>query len=98
MKRVVSVAVFVAALAGGVAIAQQPSTPVSPEHGHDQHMQGGMCPMMRGGMVQGGMMPGMMGMMGRDSDPRMLQMRGEMMKAIGDIMVKYGKMMETPGR
>jgi len=25
-------------------------------------------------------------------------MRGEMMKAMGDIMMKYGKMMETPSR
>ena len=38
------------------------------------------------------------GMMGNPSDPRMLQMRGEMMKAMGDIMMKYGKMMETPSR
>jgi hypothetical protein len=103
MKRVVSVAVFLAALAGGVAIAQQPPAQPSPDQRHDQHMQGGMCPMMSGGMMgggmtQGGMMSGMMGMMGGQSDSRMMQMRGEMMKAMGDIMMKYGKMMETPGR
>lgn len=109
MKRIVTIAVFLAALAGGAALAQQPSTPPSPEHRHDQHMQRGMCPMMggggmmgggmMGGMIQGGMMPGgTTGMMGRESDPRMMQMRGEMMKAVGDIMMKYGKMMETPAR
>jgi len=53
-----------------------------------------MCPMMSGGMM--GMMGG--GMMGNPSDPRMLQMRGEMMKAMGDIMMKYGKIMEAPSR
>ena len=57
-------------------------------------MQGGMCPMMSGGMMQ----DGMMGMMGGQADPRMMQMRGEMMKAMGDIIMKYGKMLETPGR
>ena len=106
MKRLVSLAVFVAMLAGGGAIAQEPlAQPLQPSPGRrqDQHMQGGMCPMMSGGMMgggmmQGGMMPGMMGMMGGQGDPRMMQMRGEMMKAMGDIMMKYGKMMETPGR
>jgi hypothetical protein len=54
---------------------------------------GMMCPMM-GGMMSGG---GMMGMMGGESDsPRMIQMRGEMMKAMGEIMMKYGKMMDRP--
>jgi hypothetical protein len=27
--------------------------------------------------------------------PRTLQMRGEMMKAMGDVLLEYGKMMET---
>jgi hypothetical protein len=52
--------------------------------------------MMGGGMMQGGMMPGMM--TGGQSDPRAMQMRGEMMNAMGDIMMKYGKMMEGAGR
>jgi hypothetical protein len=65
-----------------------------------------MCPMMHqmmnqmmmgGQMGQGGM--GMMGMMGGGpTDPktmgRMLQMRGEMLKAGGDILLKYGKQLE----
>jgi len=28
----------------------------------------------------------------------MMQMRGEMMKAMGDILLKYGKMMEGAGK
>ena len=67
-------------------------------------MPGGMCPMcssgtcpMMGGM-QGATMP-MMGMMGssQPESPRMVQMRGEMMKAMGEIMMKYGKMTEEGG-
>ena len=46
---------------------------------------------MMGGMMGGGMM----GMMGGQSDsPRMMQMRGEMMKAMGEVLMKYGKAME----
>src|SRR2546425_1017815 len=78
MKRVVSLLVFVFVLAAGVAFAQQ--TPTQP--GGDPHHQ----------PPQGG---GTMGMMsGQSESPRMMQMRGEMMKAMGDIMMKYGKMME----
>jgi hypothetical protein len=51
---------------------------------------------MMGGMMSGGMMGGgMMGIMGGPTDsPNLVQMRGEMMKAMGEIMMKYGKMME----
>src|SRR5262245_13307666 len=59
-----------------------------------QHME--MCRQMmgHGGMMGGGMGPGMMGMpMMMGGDPKqqaeMLAMRGEMMKAMGDIMLKY---------
>jgi hypothetical protein len=62
-------------------------------HGGGMHggmMGGGMCGMM-GGM--GGMM------MGNPSDPktlsRMLQMRGEIMKAVGDVLIKHGQALET---
>ncbi len=89
MKRVVSLVAFVLVLVTGVALAQEkPPAQPSPEQ-HTQPMQGGMCPMMGG----------MMGMMGGQSDsPRMMQMRGEMMKAMGDILLKYGKMMEGAGK
>ncbi len=57
------------------------------------HMDPGMCNM---GMM--GMMGPMMEPMGAAKDPkaagRMFQMRGEMLKAIGDIMMKHGKAME----
>jgi hypothetical protein len=59
---------------------------------HAQHME--MCRQMMG---QGGMMgSGMMGMpMMMSGDPKqqaeMLAMRGEMMKASGDIMMKYAQ-------
>ena len=68
---------------------------------HAQHME--MCRQMmgQGGMMGGGMGPGMMGgggMMGMpmmSGDPKqqaeMLAMRGEMMKAMGDIMLKYAQ-------
>lgn len=66
---------------------------------------GVMCPMM-GGMMGGGMpmMGGMMGGMPMTGagDPRtlgtMLQMRGELMKAAGEILLKYGKQLETAGQ
>lgn len=90
MKRTVALLGLGLVLFAGVAVAQQFPTQPSPERGH-HHMQGGMCPMMGGGMMGGGMM----GMMGGQSDsPRMMQMRGEMMKAMGEVLVKYGKAME----
>jgi hypothetical protein len=63
----------------------------------DAHgMPGGGMQGMAGG-PQGMMCPMMMSMMGRQGDPRMMQMHGEMMKAMGEIMVKYGKMQEGSG-
>ena len=81
------------------------ATPAAP--GHDmhahmaQHME--MCRQMMGqggGMMGGGMAPGMMGggmmgmpMMGGDpkQQAEILAMRGEMMKAMGEIMLKYAQ-------
>ena len=65
-----------------------------------QHME--MCRQMmgQGGTMGGGMGPGMMGpgMMG-GGDPKqqaeMMAMRGEMMKAMGDIMMKYAQRMQS---
>ena len=59
-------------------------------------MMGMMCPMMgRGRMGMGGMM-GMMG--GGQADPkamgRMLQVRGDILRAIGEVLIKHGKAME----
>jgi hypothetical protein len=69
-----------------------------------QHME--MCRQMmaQGGMMAGGMEPGMTGggMMGGmmvSGDPKqqaeMMAMRGEMMKAMGDIMMKYAQRMQS---
>jgi hypothetical protein len=56
----------------------------------------GMCPMMgMGGMMGGGMMGGMMG---SSADPkaqaRMLKLRGDMMKAMGDVLLKHAQEVE----
>jgi hypothetical protein len=90
MKRMVSLIAVVLVLLAGIALAQQPQAQPKPESGQQQ-MQGGMCPMMAGG--------GMTGMMEFQADsPKMMQMRGEMMKAMGEVMMKYGKMMEGARR
>ena len=64
------------------------------------HMMGG------GGMGAGGMGAGMMGMSmggGAQMDPKtraeMLEMRGEMMKAMGEIMMRHAKKLQgSPAR
>ena len=67
---------------------------------------GMMCPMMgvMGGGTVGGMPMGMMGgvpMMGGAQDPktlgRMLQLHGEMMRAVGDVLLRHGKALEGSG-
>ncbi|TAM18176.1 MAG: hypothetical protein EPN62_19640 [Candidimonas sp.] len=65
-------------------------------------MGGGMMGSMKGGgMMGGGMMENMMGggMMGAGaglSRKAAMQMHGEMMRAMGDIMIKYADKIETP--
>ena len=83
--------------------AKQPpaaATPSAPGAGMDAHMAQHMemCRQMmgQGGTMGGGMGPGMMGMpMMMGGDPKqqaeMLAMRGEMMKAMGEIMMKYAQ-------
>jgi hypothetical protein len=80
------------------------SKPATPAQGPDAHMAQHMemCRQMMGHAGMGGSMgPGMMGggmtgmpmMMGGDpkQQAEMLAMRGEMMKAMGDIMIKYAQ-------
>jgi hypothetical protein len=73
--------------------------PASMEAHMAQHME--MCRelMGRGGMMGGGMGLGMMGpaMMGGDpkQQAEMMAMRGEMMKAMGEIMMKYAQRMQS---
>jgi hypothetical protein len=74
---------------------EQPSGPSSMM---GRGMTGMMCPMM-GGMMGGQMDPaGMMGMMGGgERDPkamaRMLELRGDLLKAMGEVMLKHAKVM-----
>jgi hypothetical protein len=87
-----------------------PDTPAassSAQSGEQGGAAGGMMPMeMCRQMMAGHMMGGMMGMpMGGDAqqmDPKtraqMLEMRGEMMKAMGDIMMKHAKRMQGAPR
>ena len=93
MKSLIGLAAIAFVFVATVSFAQQPpQTPSAP--GHQMPMQGGICPMMVGGGMMGGGMP-MMGMMGSQPESaRTMQMRGEMMKAMGDVLTKYGKMME----
>jgi hypothetical protein len=58
--------------------------------------QGMMCPMMA--MMMDPMGMGMMG--GRQMDTKtmaqLLQLRGDMLKAMGEVMLKHGKALEEP--
>jgi hypothetical protein len=61
-------------------------------------MVGMMCPMMGNQMDLSGMMS-MMGMMGSEEmDPkamaRMLELRGDLLKAMGEVMLKHAKAMK----
>jgi hypothetical protein len=102
MKRMAFVVVLVLVF-GGQAIAQgggqaasQPGGSQAGEMGHGGMMDDGMmmCHPMMGHMQ----MLRMMGMMGGAHDPkmagRMLRMRADMMRAIADVLEKYGKMAE----
>jgi len=77
----------------GGATSQQPQMPMmSPST-----TGGMMCSMMGQPMMGMGMMPGTMGGMNM-SDPkaaaRMLKLRGDMMKAMGEVMLKHGQALE----
>ena len=85
--------------------AMGPAMPC-PMMGHGAMGAGAMQGMAPGGPAHRGMGPatrgGMMGMMpmpGPEADPkargRWMQMRGEMMKAIGDILLRYGRELEA---
>jgi hypothetical protein len=62
--------------------------------GHEM-MGGMMCPMMGPGMMGGGFgMSGMMAMSDPKAMARMLRLRGDMMKAMGDVMLKHAQALE----
>ena len=103
-KRVLISMVLGALLVGGTSFAQQagsgsqmPQMPHGAQGGTCPMMASGACPMMGGGM-HGGMMGGGMGMGQMGNSPQALQMRGEMMKAMGDVMIKHGQMMEKAAK
>jgi hypothetical protein len=72
-----------------------------PGHQSHQPMMGQgmmMCPMMGQSMMGMGMGPGMMGGMMGMADPkaqaRMLRLRGDMMKAMGEVLLKHAQELE----
>lgn len=90
----------------GVGLAATPSgddTATMPNQSGMMQDGNRMGHMMRGGMggMMGGGMMGMMGgcpMMGAGSGPNakvMMQMHGEMMRSMGDIMMKYADKLEV---
>ena len=72
----------------------QPATP-SPGPGGESMAMMGMCRQMMGDMSG---MPMMGGVMPADPKQRaeMLQMHGDMMRAMGDIMMKHARRMQGP--
>ena len=110
MRKTVAIGTLAAVLLTSSFAAAQMRPPGPPPHDQQQMAgQGGMlCPMpgamhaqgmMGPGMMGHGMMgPGMMGEMGTPSDPkamaRMLRLRGDMMKAIGEVMLKHAEAIE----
>jgi hypothetical protein len=79
--------------AGTHAPGQQAQPPMM-----GQGMMGMMCPMMGQSMMGMGMGPGMMGGTMGMSDPRaharMLKFHGDMMKAMGEVLLKHAQEME----
>lgn len=89
---------------GATGMMNEPGMMQSGDAPRMGHMEPGKIKshgMMGGGMMGGGMM-GMMGscpMMGAASGANskvMMQMHGEMMRAMGDIMIKYADKLEMP--
>ncbi len=83
------------------AQGQSPASSQAPGQQSQMPMMGGgmmggmMCPMMGQSMGMGpGMMGGMMGMSDPKAMARMLKLRGDMMKAMGEVMLKHGQAME----
>ena len=96
----IAVVVFLSASAASAQM-QHPAPPpgqAPPGSASQQPMMGMMCPMM--GMMRGGGMEGMgmMGGMPNMSDPkaaaRMLKLRGDVMKAMGEVMLKHAQALE----
>ncbi len=78
--------------------------PPGPQHGGMMPME--MCRQMMGGQMMGGQMMGGGPMAGMHdmhaTDPKMMsemmELRGEMMKAMGDVMIKHARRMGAAPR
>jgi hypothetical protein len=84
----------------GTQAAPAPATPPGPPSGGSGMMPMEMCrQMMMGGNMMGGMMGMPPGAPARPMDPKMMgqmmEMHGEMMKAMGDIMMKHARKMQS---
>src|SRR5262245_11489247 len=86
---------------GAHAPAQQPQQPMTGHMGQrGQDQMSMMCSMMGSGRMSGGMMAGRMmggGMIGTGdpkSQARILKLRGDMMKAMGDVLLKHAQEVE----
>ena len=80
--------------------APAPATPPGPPSGMPMEMCRQM--MMMGGNMMGGMMGTPPGAHAQPMDPKMMgqmmEMHGEMMKAMGDIMMKHARKMQSMPR
>jgi hypothetical protein len=111
MRKTVAIGTLAAVLlTSSFAAAQMRPLGPPPSDQQQMAGQGGMQCLMPGGMQGHGMMgpgmmghsmmgPGMTGGMGAPSDPkamaRMLKFRGDMMKAIGEVMLKHAEAIEN---
>jgi hypothetical protein len=102
-KFVVAIVGLTLVFGAGTVAAQSPASPQhpaaasAPPAGTSEPQGGGAMPMMD--MCRQMMAGPMTGMSGdQKMDPKMmahmLQMRGEMMKAMGEVMMKHGTMMQ----
>jgi hypothetical protein len=89
-KRLATMSLALALLgASGLSAAASPPQPAMHDHG---------SAMMGDGMMGKGMMSNcpMMGQLPLGNEKLAMQMHGEMMKAMGDIMLKYADKIQTP--
>lgn len=89
-------AVLAVALLGVSGLSAAAGTPQSAMHDRGSSMMGGG--MMGGGMMGGEMMRNcpMMGQLPPGNEKLAMQMHGEMMKAMSDIMLKYADKIQAP--